>query len=238
MDENRDTATELVQDRSRWWIAATIDRRVAALAVEGVLSLLDELGTEGSDLRRGFELTFDDVVDTLEREGTLARTIGESRRHLVRSGAFDTLALRFAETLRDRLAARIDADPDAVAAPIAALIHDLATRLRADEAAHAALDARIAALAAQVIGDMRPMLGGYVADVIAGWEPERDDRALRGRARPRPAVHPRQRRRPRRADRRRPLRRRRPFRLTRRAPPFAPCLPPSRPYIDRRRTRV
>ena len=171
VNENRDTATELVQDRSRWWIASPIDRRVASMAVDGVLSLLDELGTEGSDLRRGFEKTFDDVVETLEREGTLARSIGEGRRHLVHSGAFDTLALRFAETLRDRLAARIDAEPDAVAAPIAALIQDLATRLSADEAARTALDARVAALAAQVIGDMRPMLGGYVADVVAGWEP-------------------------------------------------------------------
>ena len=172
VEENRDTATELVQDRSRWWIASTIDRRVAALAVDGVLSLLAELGTEGSELRLGFEKTFDDAVDSLEREGTLARSIGEGRRALAHSGAFDRLALRFAETLRDRLAARIDADPDAVAAPVAALIRDLATRLRADPAAQAALDARIAGLAAQVIGDLRPLLGGYVADVIAGWEPE------------------------------------------------------------------
>ena len=59
-----------------------------------------------------------------------------------------------------------------MAAPIAALIRDVATRLRADPAAQAALDARIAGLAAQVIGDLRPLLGGYVADVIAGWEPE------------------------------------------------------------------
>ena len=172
VEENRDTATELVQDRSRWWIASTIDRRVAALAVDGVLSLLAELGTEGSELRLGFEKTFDDAVDSLEREGTLARSIGEGRRALAHSGAFDRLALRFAETLRDRLAARIDADPDAVADPVAALIRDVATRLRGDPAAQAALDARIAALAAQVIGDLRPLLGGYVADVIAGWEPE------------------------------------------------------------------
>jgi uncharacterized membrane-anchored protein YjiN (DUF445 family) len=137
-----------------------------------VLSLLDELRTEGSDLRRGFERTFDDAVDSLEREGTLARSIGEGRRALARSGAFDRLALRFAEALRDRLSARIDADPEAVAAPVAALLRDLAARLRADQAAQATLDARIAALAAQLIGDLRPLLGGYVADVIAGWKPE------------------------------------------------------------------
>jgi uncharacterized membrane-anchored protein YjiN (DUF445 family) len=172
VDEGRETAAELVQDRSRWWIAATIDRRVAALAVDGVLSLLDELRTEGSELRRGFEKAFDDAVDAMEREGTLARSLAEGRRALARSGAFDRLALRFAETLRDRLAARIDADPDAIAAPVAALLRDLAARLRTDPAARDALDARIAALAALAIGELRPLLGAYVADVIAGWEPD------------------------------------------------------------------
>ncbi|HET9069028.1 MAG TPA: DUF445 domain-containing protein [Amaricoccus sp.] len=172
VDENRETATQLVQDRSRWWIASTIDRRVAALAVDGVLSLLDELCTEGSELRRGFEAAFDDAVDALEREGTLARSIGEGRRALARSGAFDRLALDFAATLRDRLAARLDSDPDAVAAPVAALLGDRAARLAADPAARDALDAHVAALSAQLIGEMRPLLGGYVADVIAGWQPE------------------------------------------------------------------
>ena len=49
----------LVQDRSRWWIAATVDRGIADLVVDGVLSLLDELRADGSDLRRGFEAAFD-----------------------------------------------------------------------------------------------------------------------------------------------------------------------------------
>ena len=111
------------------------------------------------------------MIDGLEREGTLARAIGEGRRHLAHSRAFDRLALRFAEALRDRLAARLDTDPDAIAAPIAALVHDMAARLAGDPDARAGFDARLATLAARVIGDLRPTLGGYVADVIAGWEP-------------------------------------------------------------------
>ena len=34
------------------------------------------------------------------------------------------------------------------------------------------LDARLAAAAARVVGDLRPALGGYVAAVIADWHPE------------------------------------------------------------------
>jgi len=172
VDENRETAVQLVQDRSRWWIAARIDREVAAMAVTGVLSLLDELATAESDLRRRFEAAFDAVIDGLAAEGTLARAVADARAGLVRSGALDELALRLAAGLRDGLVARIEADPDSVAEPLARMIGDLAARLRADPEARAALDAQVAASVARIVGDLRPALGGYVAAVIADWHPE------------------------------------------------------------------
>ena len=113
VDENREIAVQLVQDRSRWWIAATVDRRVAGLAVTGVLSLLDELRAEDSDLRQRFEAAFDRVIDGLAADGALARAVAEARVGLVRSGALDDLALRLAASLRDGLAARVETDPDA-----------------------------------------------------------------------------------------------------------------------------
>ena len=50
VDANRDTAETLVRDRSRWWIASRVDREVANLVVTGVLSVLEELRTDGSSL--------------------------------------------------------------------------------------------------------------------------------------------------------------------------------------------
>ena len=169
--DNRDVAVALVQDRSRWWIASAVDRRIADLAVSGVLSLLDELRSEGSELRRGFETAFDHMVDTLAAEGALARAVGDGRRHLVRSGTFDTVILRLAAGLRDRLRERIADDPKALSAPIADLVRDLSTRALAEDSTRAAFDARIADIAARLIGDLRPAISGYVTDVIASWEP-------------------------------------------------------------------
>ncbi len=172
VDDNRETAVQLVQDRSRWWIAAKVDRQVAGMAVAGVLSLLDELGQANSEMRRRFEAAFDAVIDGLAADGVLTRAVADARVGLVRSGALDALALRLAAGLRDGLVARVEADPDAIAEPLARLIGDLAARLRADEGARARLDARIAAAAARVVGDLRPALGGYVAGVIADWHPD------------------------------------------------------------------
>ena len=172
VDDNREAAVDLVQDRSRWWIAGAVDRRIAALVIDGVLSLLDELRADGSELRRDFELAFDRMVDALAAEGTLTRAVAEGRRHLVQSGTFDTASLQLAAGLRDRLRARIAADPEALAGPVADLIRDLAARTLADDATRAALDARLADIAARLIADMRPAISGYVTDVIAGWEPQ------------------------------------------------------------------
>jgi uncharacterized membrane-anchored protein YjiN (DUF445 family) len=172
VDENRAAAAGLVHEHSRWWIAKPVDRQIAGFAVDGVLALLDELRAEGSTLRRDFEAAIDAAIDELAASGALERAVAGARGELVRSGTVDALALRLADTVRGRLAARLESDPDAVARPIAAALGDLARRLHADPDARAALDARLADTAARIIGDLRPTLGGYVADVIAGWEPD------------------------------------------------------------------
>ena len=132
VDDNRANAVALVSERSRWWIAKPVDRRVAGLAVDGVLSLLDELRTTDSPLRRDFEAAVDGAIDTLATNGNLTRAVAEARAHLVRSGTLETLALRLADTLRDRLAPASTATPTRCATPLAETLADLARRLDAD----------------------------------------------------------------------------------------------------------
>lgn len=168
----RETAVSLVRDRSRWWIHSSVDRRVAAMAVEGVLSLLDELREGQSDLRVRFEAAFDDVVDRLLDEGTLARGVGDARRHVATSGALDELLGQIIVNARGKLIQRIETDPEAVAGPLAVFLGGLARSIAEDDHASARLDERVAGLAGHVVGVFRPQLGGYVAEVIAGWKPD------------------------------------------------------------------
>lgn len=172
VDDGRETAASLVRDRSRWWIHSSVDRRVADMAVEGVLSLLDELQAGRSDLRGRFEASFDAVIDRLLAEGTLARAVGDARRHMVETGAVDDLIGQVAVLVRGRLSARIAEAPDTVAEPVAVFLAGIAAGIARDDAAAARLDERLASLAGQAIGAFRPQLGGYVAEVIAGWKPD------------------------------------------------------------------
>jgi uncharacterized membrane-anchored protein YjiN (DUF445 family) len=74
--------------------------------------------------------------------------------------------------LRDRLSARIASAPEALSGRLAHLIRETAKRALTTAEDRAALDARLAELAGRVIGESRPQIAAYVADVIAGWEPE------------------------------------------------------------------
>jgi uncharacterized membrane-anchored protein YjiN (DUF445 family) len=172
VDENRGKVAELVEDRSRWWIASRVDRTIADVVVNGVLSLLDDLRRDEGGLRRDFEAAFDRTLDRMVEEGALERAVAQARAELVRSGTFDEMVLSLARGLRDRLATRLEENPEALAAPVARALQHLATAGLADPAARAAFDERFADLAAQLVGDLRPAISGYVADVIANWSPD------------------------------------------------------------------
>lgn len=172
VEENRETAARLVHDRSRWWITNSIDRRVAGLVVAGVLSLIDELSDPRTDLRKQFETAFDGIIDGLLRDGALERAVGQARHGLVRSGTLDRLALSVAQQAGTRLGSGLAEDPDRFARPLARMMRDLARHLVADPKASATLDMRIARTLAEMVGNLRPVLGGYVAGVISGWKPD------------------------------------------------------------------
>lgn len=171
IDDNRSIAVDMVQENSRWWIASQVDRRVADLVVNAILSMLDDLRRD-SRLRREFEEAFDGMIDALETEGALTRAVADARSTLIRSGALDEAVSGLARDLRDRLRNRIASAPDALAMPLARLLRDTATQALATPEARATLDARLAELAGRVIGEARPQIAAYVTDVIAGWEPE------------------------------------------------------------------
>jgi uncharacterized membrane-anchored protein YjiN (DUF445 family) len=172
VDDNREAATQMVHERSRWWISAAVDREVAHLVVSGVLSVFGDLRDKDSQLRQDFEVALEGVIDALAAEGALARAVAHARRDMIRSGAFDSALIAVVEEVRGRAQARLTAKPDTFAEPMAELIRDFAARALADPAGRAMLDERLAEIAGKVVGEARLTIAAYVEDVIAGWEPE------------------------------------------------------------------
>lgn len=157
------------------WLAhpghsASIDRRVAGLIVDGVLSMIEEIRDEETDLHRNLQATVDSMVDTLAAEGALMRAVGKGWRALLRSGKLETVVLNLAAGLRNRLRDCIAMDAGMQAVPVAELIRDLAIRALADDAIRAQFDSGIVEILGRLIGEARPVIGAYVTDVIASWK--------------------------------------------------------------------
>ncbi len=172
IDRRREVALALVQDNSRWWIAKPIDRRAANVIVNAVLSLIDDLMDDGSQLRSEFEDAFSRLIDRMQAEGVLTRSVTETRHNLVQGKAFDDAFRALLKTLDHKLKDNLDSRNEKLIAAIALLIKEMVTTTLSDPVLQDSLDEKLAELTGHIVGEIRPQIAGYVTDVIAGWEPK------------------------------------------------------------------
>jgi uncharacterized membrane-anchored protein YjiN (DUF445 family) len=68
---------EMVEQRSRWWIPRTIDRRIAAAIVDGTIDLLHRLRQRDSEVRVQFRTAVrsfaDDLMNSTEQRDRVQR---------------------------------------------------------------------------------------------------------------------------------------------------------------------
>ncbi len=172
LDNNRGMAVQLVQDRSRWWIASAIDRRVAELVVDGVLSIIDELGAPESNLRKDLEKAFDVGIDTLEDSGTLQQAITNVRETLIGSDDFEVLVGGIVTGIRDNIRNMLERENRALAEPIADMLIEIVQSTLKSDADKTRFDEKVAELASDVIADFGPSIAVYISETIANWEPQ------------------------------------------------------------------
>ncbi len=172
LDENRAMAVDLVQERSRWWIASAVDRRLAEVVVNGVLSIIDELSIPGNKLRNDLESAFDAGIDTLEQDGALQQAIANVRETLIGSDDFDVLVGGIVSGVRDNMRSLLERENRALAGPIADMLVEIVENTLKSDEDKALFDDKIAELASDVIADFGPSIAAYISDTIANWEPQ------------------------------------------------------------------
>lgn len=170
LDQNRDKVTEIVQDRSRWWIASTVDRGFVKLLVDGILSIMDDLADRDSQLRRDFDGSVVHLVDGIQKSGRIAAFIAEGRETYLASPAFadaiDTLVEKVLRQIQDNL----EEHPDGATEFLAAGIAEFAESLLEDPALQDNLNERLVAAAGTFVEAARPAIVVYITRVIEEWE--------------------------------------------------------------------
>lgn len=170
IDENRTEIVRLVQDRSRWWIAKGVDRQMAALLVDGVLSVLDELGDPSSPRRAGFARSVSKIIDRFREDRMISKLIEESLKGREGSDRF----MRAVDDLMQAVLAEIDRqatrDPDGFSDAMADAIQDIARYLDENDAAREAMSGRLETALVTVLDALRDPVRDYIAQTIIDWD--------------------------------------------------------------------
>lgn len=169
---NRNDLVTLVQDRSRWWIASRVDREVANRLTDAVLSVIDDLMDPSSKLRADFDGAIESIISQMADNGTLETVVSRGKEHFLESGAFDDLAASILHQTRDRIAAQVRHNPDALADDLAQSIRAFAIKISREPETLQKIEQSLADAAEVLIRELKPVIGVYVSDMIGSWEPE------------------------------------------------------------------
>jgi uncharacterized membrane-anchored protein YjiN (DUF445 family) len=109
INANRTQIDEMVEQRSRWWIPKTIDRRIAAAIVDGTIDVLHRLRQRNSEVRVQLRMAVASLVDNLMRSNDQRDKIQRLKNLLLDdpevgawiTSAWDRLSHRLMQELSD-----------------------------------------------------------------------------------------------------------------------------------------
>ncbi|MDJ0858807.1 MAG: DUF445 domain-containing protein [Dinoroseobacter sp.] len=172
IDTNRSGLIRVAQEKSRWWIAGSVDRRIVTLLLNAVIELLDRIAEPESDLGRDFRRTTEGVVTRLERDGTLSLLMRDLL-HAPSDGQAASAAIGEAmEDVLEGVLKRLEDDPDATARLIGQAIQSAATDLSRNPVHLAYLDAQLSRSLVPALSTLRPSIATYIAQTIKEWDSE------------------------------------------------------------------
>ncbi|MFZ0150755.1 MAG: DUF445 domain-containing protein [Xanthobacteraceae bacterium] len=166
---NRTQIDEMVEQRSRWWIPKTIDRRIAAAIVDGTIDVLHRLRQCDSEVRVQFRTGVASLVDNLMTSPEQRDKIQRLKNLLLDdpevggwiASAWDGLSHRLMQELSDpRSNAR---------ATIHFVVLALAQSMQEDAFIRSRIDAVIERLVIQLF-QWRGEIGLLIAEVVRNWD--------------------------------------------------------------------
>lgn len=170
LDDNRDKVTQVVEDRSRWWIASAVDQRVVTMLVDGVLSVIDELLQRDSRLRQDFDASLVHLASELHDSGRIETFIVESQQTYIESEAFAEAVDNVIRAVLSKIRENFEHNPDQAANLITQAITGFADVLLRDPELERQLNERLTAAAHSVVENVRPAVVSYVTQIIEDWD--------------------------------------------------------------------
>ena len=170
IDENRPAISKLVQERSRWWIASGVDRQVAELLVDGVLSVLDDLADPASQRRTGFAASVHTIIDRFREDGAIARLIDHSMSDYADSSAFARALDDMLEASLHEIDKQLAENEESVQGGVTQALRQMGVALSRDRGVHDMITARFETALVPVLNSMRAPVREYILQTITRWD--------------------------------------------------------------------
>jgi len=166
---NRTQIDEMVEQRSRWWIPKTIDRRIAAAIVDGTIDVLHRLRQRNSEVRVQFRTAVANLVDNLMMSAEQQDKIQRLKNLLLDDpevGAWITSAW---DRLSHRLMQELSDPRSNARATIHSAVLAVAQSMQEDTFIHTRIEAVIERLVTQLF-QWRGEIGLLIAEVVRNWD--------------------------------------------------------------------
>jgi uncharacterized membrane-anchored protein YjiN (DUF445 family) len=169
LKQNRGQVDGLVRERTPWWVPKTIDRRIAAAVIDGVIDLLGELRQPKSETRLKFKAALAGLVEELLSSPKQRNEINEAKNRILDHPEFQawlgSVWRKSSHALLDDLA-----QPESeTRAALERAILLFARALQADKTMQHHLDVLLERLAAYAIS-WRREIGVFISEVVKSWD--------------------------------------------------------------------
>lgn len=167
--ENRSHIEKLVEERSRWWIPKSIDRRIAETLISGVLEVVQDLRQPGSEARIRFRSALAEFAASLEASPQRRDQVNAVKDRLLDHPDVQAWLASIWADLSDAILADIKAPSSSLRAGIEQVVALVGRSLAADDAMIAYLDSAAERLALYAVS-WRSEVGSFFSDIIRNWD--------------------------------------------------------------------
>jgi len=170
LDENRDYLRQKVHEHSPRWMPRAIDDKFFERLMNGLQSILDDLGDEDSEWRARFQLALDELIEQLahspEYEEKLRGWLASGLAHPV----FRDYVRDVWEDIRERLHAEATDPASRITAHVQRALAAFARTLQEDAAARERLNGWLRGFTADAVVERRGLIVAVVQRVIDKWD--------------------------------------------------------------------
>ncbi len=168
--EHQDDIHQAVVEQSPKWLPRWIDRKIAAKVGESLSNTIRDMADPGHPWRQELRRSVESFAARLRSDPALQAQVEAMKLGLLADDRLSSHRADLWAGLEARIGAELRADRRALAGQLQRAMRATGRWLAEDRAAQAELNALGRAVVTHVIAPRRREIGGYVAQVVAGWD--------------------------------------------------------------------